>query len=204
MITISIQALKMFLNPTDHLHKGSIHNLLKMFSNITETESSKLSLKKISFMKILPLSETYPTSKVNKLVPPSFFPALNLMKKRNFKNWKINLKLFGKVTSTSLKLSKSTKNFKKSSKKLSSKSSHLLTNTIVNMNSNHSVKLSNKHWKLFSIKGKELNSKEPFTLILKRLKSMTETLKLDWNNSKLPLNWVYGKKLSKFWKISTV
>lgn len=175
-----------------------------MFSNITETESSKLSLKKISFMKILPLSETYPTSKVNKLVPPSFFPALNLMKKRNFKNWKINLKLFGKVTSTSLKLSKSTKNFKKSSKKLSSKSSHLLTNTIVNMNSNHSVKLSNKHWKLFSIKGKELNSKEPFTLILKRLKSMTETLKLDWNNSKLPLNWVYGKKLSKFWKISTV
>ena len=96
--------------------------------------------------------------------------------------------MFGKDTNTSSKLSKSTKNLKKFTRKLYSKSSLLLINTIVNMNSSHSVKPLNKLLKLSSIKEKELNNKGPFTLISKRLKSMTETLKSDWNNSKLQSN----------------
>jgi hypothetical protein len=46
------------------------------------------------------------------------------------------------------------------------------------------------------------NNRKPYTLILKRLTSIPETLRSEWNNSKWLLNLVFGVKLSKYYKIS--
>lgn len=140
-ITTNTQVSKTYSNPTDLSLKDSIQNHSKTSWNITETENFKLFSKKISFTKILPSSETFPTLKVKKPVLPLSSQVLNLRRKKNSNSWETNLKLCGMDTNTLLKLLKSIKNFKKSSKKLYSKSSILLINTIVNTNSNHSVKL---------------------------------------------------------------
>ena len=201
--TISTPVSRISSSLTDPSLKDSIPNLWRMCWSITETESFKLFLKRIFFMKILISSETCPTLKVKKPVLPSFSRVLSPLKKRKLINLDTDSKLSGKVTNTSLKLSKSIKNFRMFSRKHFSRFLPLLKNTTENTNSSHSAKPWKKVSEPFSTRETDLKIKGQFTSTLKKLTSMTEILKSDWNNLKSQLNLVYGKKPSKYWRTLT-
>lgn len=85
-ITTNILVSRTFSSPTDPSLRDSILNLWRMSWSTTETENFKLFWKKIFFMKILILSENFPTFKVKKPAQRLSFLVSSLRRRKKLKN----------------------------------------------------------------------------------------------------------------------
>lgn len=102
-IITDIQVSKMYSKHTDLWHKVNIHNLWRTCWSIIEIGNSRLFFKKTFCMKTLILLDSYQIFRLKKQVRQWSFQVLGQMRRKSFKNWGTNLKLFGRVTNISLR-----------------------------------------------------------------------------------------------------